>query len=876
MGAGQVTATEWEVVPDAATDWDVVTPKVSARTDEWEVVLGQSVAKPAKPLPYRILDTLAEGATELSAGVGAPAQIVRSLITGKPASGPPITGDDITGIRQESPISLDISPLATTILNPKASLNAAAEIVTDPLMIGGMIPGSIRKGAGMIGRTIAKEPIVPVPEVPVTPPPVVGPPPAAPPVQAVEPPIIPTQLTEQAVTPQAMKEVTVEAGKQATESLIQREASEPSKRLYKHVMESWEAGEFDAPSIQGVLQRNNMSLPEFIQEASKTVSTAGRQLKLFSDLRKQLNKTVMSESASPAEREAAASALASIERDMPAMPDTFWTRFKDVYNAVDNVRRASLTAQVATAMRNIESQTMRYGTDVLDQALQGTIKGEGIQSGTELAASFFRTMKPGQAKEIQKVLDAFPIDGDRLLQTPVGEVSLGNKYARLINTMNQAQESFFRRALFDGHLRAELGKRGIDAEQALANPASIPEDAFNTSVDLALKGTFAASPKPGTFGRAILDTYRAVPMLSTINPFPRFLANSYEFLTNYNPLGVVRMMGRDAEGKLLAANPEKRAEILSQALVGTGMLASAAAARELAGGEKWYQLKFGDQVVDTRAFAPFSTYLFMAEVSRIVGEVGLDVVKDGRTLQQALIKHGNMSTGDIVQGMLSINRIAGTGLVALDLMKAGSFDRKMDLMRDFFAQYVGGFTVPARTFKDMFAGVDKEEAKLRDTRESLTAPAVSNIPGLSQTLPESPSPVRAETPMTEHPILRQLTGLSVSTAKPIEQEMARLGIDLNQVSQRTGLPEVDRELSRRMGTMVEQGGLVELLQSPAYTRLDVPTQRLILRSQFGTIRQEAFAKLKQERPDLAGQLRIHQMPSTITDIAIDRSLLQGR
>lgn len=104
-----------------------------------------------KAFPYRLLDTIEEAGTELLEGLGAPAQGIRSLLTGKPASGPRLTGEDVTGLHPGKAEAF-LSPLATALLNPKATANFLTEVVTDPLSF---VPlGWARRGVQQ-GRTMA-------------------------------------------------------------------------------------------------------------------------------------------------------------------------------------------------------------------------------------------------------------------------------------------------------------------------------------------------------------------------------------------------------------------------------------------------------------------------------------------------------------------------------------------------------------------------------------------------------------------------------------------------------------------------------------------------------------------------------------------------
>ena len=59
-------------------------------------------------------------------------------------------------------------------------------------------------------------------------------------------------------------------------------------------------------------------------------------------------------------------------------------------------------------------------------------------------------------------------------------------------------------------------------------------DDIKIAVDEALEWTYSKSPERGSFGDAIMKMYRAMPPLTLINPFPRFMSNAVKFLYDYS------------------------------------------------------------------------------------------------------------------------------------------------------------------------------------------------------------------------------------------------------------------------------------------------------------------------------------------------------
>lgn len=653
----------------------------------------------------------------------------------------------------------------------------------------------------------------------------------------------------------------VEDVAKTADALAQANINNPGRRLYLRVAEILRRGEINSDDLVNVLQRNGMSMEQFVNEYAGTIRDAGRQLQLMSALRRRLN--VMARADPDLQK-----ALDFLGTE----PATWTDRVADAWVRIDDVRRASLVTQLGTTARNIITQTGRYGLDVLDRSYQELLGGVPVDSAKTFGrgiASFFRAATPSAKREIANVMDSDPLSAARLLRSSAGEVTLGAKYTRAINILNRGQEQFFHRAAFDQSLRAQLDAAGIDAVAALRNPAKIPSGFIEKATEDALELTFSA-PATGRLGREFMKGWGALPfrVLSTqVLPFPRFFVNGYKFLTDFSPAGFVKLMGPDAARAL--QDPKRAQQILSRAQLGTGMLAAALAVRTSEHrGAKWWETidpKTG-RVTDWRAYSPFSTFLFYAEMMRQMGEKG---TVDPRQL--------DFTTQEWLQGFTSISRIAGTGLVAVDVLRAQSAEERQRIIADLVGQYVGGFTVPFRTAKDFIAGTfDEDEAAFRETREpvdlpgsglgaveSIVAPAMANIPGLSQQLPEVFSPLRsgrltaaapdltAQLPFTGTDIPATIAKQFGLTAQrdmnPLELAVAQLKIPSNRIRARTGIGAFDRLVAQAMAPVAE-AQLIPLVQSPEFQQKDPLMQKIELLDRLHEISRAAYRVAVQFSP----------------------------
>ena len=504
-------------------------------------------------------------------------------------------------------------------------------------------------------------------------------------------------------------------------------------------------------------------------------------------------------------------------------PRSAYEIFADAYRAVDNKRRMLMVSQVATSARNALSQAGRYTINIFDDALQGTMKTVGGESPKKAYSEMFSDfaamwgrLAPAKRKTLEAILDKYPIEKAKMFSAPIHDITMGDKVARTVMALNRGQEYFFRRMAFDAKVSALCKKAGIK------KTGDIPESILNESIKHALELTYAASPESAP-GKAIMQLYKKVPFLTTIQPYPRFWMNSLKFLWDFNPTGFL-----STAGHLAKKDPSKALKAASKAMVGSLMLGTAFAARTSKyAGERYYEWKIGTdpktgntKYYDLRAFAPYTSYLYIAE---------------------QVLHPERIRPYDRIQALVGINRIGGTGLILLDVLRNKSSDSAVKMLKEFGGQWLGGFTVPFRTIKDFWAGIEKREAEVQTTRESpITGPAITNIPGSQNWLPQAQRITRGEPYKREETVKRQLTGLTVKTKTPLEQEIDILGME--NIWPNTGDTKLNRLITKLSGSVIERKGN-QLIKSPVYRNADDMTRTYLLKTLMGRVKGEAKRKL---------------------------------
>lgn len=691
---------------------------------------------------------------------------------------------------------------------------------------------------------------------------------------------------------------------QQLDLLWQGKLPNPDATFHRNVGAAIKRGDIEFPGQREILAEHGITNVQLGDELMKAGTTWGQGLNMLSQMSKRVQRFAR-------DNPEVAQALNVIP---PPPKKLGWFR------KLENTRTAMITGTVRNAMRNAEGGLAATFLDAMEQGVAniavGARKGnmaQEIAGGMEQFSTILKAMKPGQQRQFLKVLDDFPLEKLDLLSTPVQDVMMkGMGMEKIIGWaqfLNRTQEMWVRGLAFSGSVRGEMVRRGIP----LTTPSkNIPADIIEKGIADALRVTSAARPErgtvPGQLSSRVLEFYHAAPILRLVNPFPRFqYANTFRFLWEHSPFGPLdlltkgqlakqttvrmpmvkhlaakfvkehgRQPGPEELQRFYAAatkptpqalkaqqelqNPKTAALALTKSATGLGILALALAYRSSDDApNKWYEVKapqfvpgLGGKTISGEAFAPFITFNLFAEgIRAAVAAYGTQEMKETFNV---IKKPPVVERKDIARAVIGLNRVAGTGLVFIDLLeKGGGWPRVMD----FFNQYVGSFTVPLSSVKNLMAGVRPKEAVIRDvtTAAPLTGPARRNVPFLgSETLPSSPSITRATPRRMENPVSGELTGLTKKTYTPLEHEVNRLGLPWYELRPRSGIPEADLYMQRVMGTVLDRPEVEAKILSPDFQRQPNLEKERRLRGYFSSARGVALQQLQSEKPALYQQV----------------------
>lgn len=623
------------------------------------------------------------------------------------------------------------------------------------------------------------------------------------------------EVAEQPITTDTVQNIAEQAAR-----IVERNPFDPiktneTKRLFVRVAEALDTGEIIPEDLPGILKKYNLSPREFGSLYKETITTAGRELKTLSDLAKRIKKILP-------------------EADMPTRSASLWDLTREVYRRADNLRRGAMVSQLSTAVRNTISQTGRYTLQVFDDFLTGigeittgskTFR-QGFTPALEDVMALFRRMSPQARKEVESILKEFPLEGARLINTPVGDVTLGNKVVNTLNIVNRTQEYFFRKMMFDARVRSEMLRRGIAPELA----SQIPEEVIRSAVDQALTVTFAKS-----HFNTVTQLYNRFPFMTALGPpFIRFLQNSLKFMWDFSPAGITSLF-RPSMLRKLASGDREALSVVSKSVLGTMMMASGTAIRNSEyAGEKWYELKVLDdqgkdtgQRVDTRAFGPFTFYLMVGEYMK---------------------NPENVTLKDFILATTGVGRIEGISLPIIDILEPslrGDSETAFKKFKQVISNWISGFTVPFRMISDF---IGDEQALVRDKEEyPILGSAMANIPFVQENLPSQPSLLEGDDLKREYTVLRQLSGMTIKTKNFVEKEIDRLRIKPGDLFPKTGVNKLDDLVIRRVGSMMERFDEV-LSESTKYGNLPDEKKIDVIKKAISEAKRSARLYFLAEKP----------------------------
>lgn len=543
---------------------------------------------------------------------------------------------------------------------------------------------------------------------------------------------------------------------------------------------------------------------------------------------------------------------------------------------LDSMRIGFLTSQPATTVANFLSQTVRLGVDASDQVFKNiyrSIHTRGMVNPLRGAFSAIRnTTSPHNAQALRILTDEQAPDLARKIyfdasrvENATGGQSRMAKLTRGINIANTLVDSTFKQGIFYASLDRQLmelnnPRLGRNALEFLKNGTSLddlPEEMLkrietDTLGFVYQKGFKGENNLYGKVADTVITTHREVPFtVSSIIPFPRYIANQIEFVHDYTPfvgmIGIAMDKARLAKtGVGRTATKDMSDRVARQA---TGIMAMMGAyyIRSTQEGKTEPLAITGPDGSDLsieRPGGPHNTHLVIMDAvyrwnnglptpkldetvkAAIEAASGLSVEGYGASVSEELLK--SLSQGEWTEGF---NRWAGDLastmtfplVVVNDVMSQLNPERAdKPYTRDIFGEDVSVFDL---------IKVDAEMAN-RATRflwDTESIQYLQSFDGKTDVPLYNPfndrGPVR-----TLNPLLKQITSTERKPAlTSLQKEMRLLGIKEWDVygSRKVENAAVDEAVRRQLSRTLSQK-FFEFRDKPAYKENEDPEQKRVL------------------------------------------------
>jgi len=535
---------------------------------------------------------------------------------------------------------------------------------------------------------------------------------------------------------------------------------------------------------------------------------------------------------------------------------------------LDKVRIGSLTAQLATTMRNNAGGAMmltaQTGSDLIEntiyqmgQAVRTKITGKGdtgITQGlvTAFSDSLITLQRMANQSKSQALIDVtlqhVPNIHQRIIRTqpdilgPRATTRVGrmaDSYIEFLNTYNIASDSFLRRGFYAANLEKEYrnflkvykeknGKDFADGKlktvsDFLADGRVLDKRLIIKAVNTTLDQTFAGQPKTPV-GKAVLTALEETkPISSVFMPFPRFMVNALRTQYEYSPVNPFVKLANNFNKETFKSPTDFHMSKVPEAF-GRGVVGSAALAyawTELPNMKTWYN----NNEKDIRAVWPASWYFAMADlISMAAGDDKIRTKYDISSALQGVTGAPSLSAKE--------NEFIKQGITLFDGETPDSVRSLSTTQKwaEFVGEWFAGFTTPLRMIRDLQAEAalfpEYKDPKIMSEDEGFFGTATNVIADSS--LPDSVLglQIKKERPIKEYVLAsedknRQLPAgrflgiamLPKTTA--VEDEAVRLGITQKDLIGYSGSRRNDARMRKHFARFVELG-LGELIQDPDY------------------------------------------------------------
>ena len=653
--------------------------------------------------------------------------------------------------------------------------------------------------------------------------------------------------------------------------------------------------------LEQAIRKEGLSPEQFAQANLMTVSDAAKVMQQYSAASKILNRMTQIDPE-----------VGKLVDSLFNKPDEYVSalgRVGQVVSTVERESKAFVVSTIGTTVRNVlgTSTGLLYNSAAsliegalytVGRTLDGAASGKRIETAKNSLGDTFRDAfsvygymaKSGLSNEVtNNLLQHNPALRNNLLgatqESSTGELS---KAAQVFNTLNVAQDAFFRKAIFNAAVEKHMRRAGLDMYQVIGEGKNIPASVLQQAGDETLKATFSYTPKMPKKG---IETFEAgaeaagnlfvkaaeFPGGSLVATFPRFMSNAIAFQYRYSVFGAASGAEDLLRGAMMNAGGSSAGnalirtgqENIAKGVVGTAALAAAYDYRLNNQDTDWYNIQEKDgTTVDTRALFPLGPTLAVAD---FLAKRKLDL---------------EPKTAEAIEAIIGMKMPAGTQSQFLDqVFAAFSSERDADKAEVAIGKVLGDFTArftqpfmfkSAYEFLDLFregGAVQRDPNVITTESDVLGAKGLeagikrvqAKLPIIKEQLPEAIPRLREGPVYKEGEFFYSLIGVREAPPKTVaEKEVVKLGLDPYKLyGPSSGDREFDRSFVEKANPAVSEA-ISRTVTMPDYQKLSNTDKAIrltsIVRESSKLARELAGAEMMGEDYNRVQKMRFNKMP----------------
>ena len=599
-----------------------------------------------------------------------------------------------------------------------------------------------------------------------------------------------------------------------------------------NVFSKLDSGEIDDNVLEQAISLAGLTPREFAQANKLTLSEAAAIMQQYSVASRALNK------AKELDPE-----LKKIADDLFGKPVEETSVILNGISRLESESKAWVVSGIGTTVRNVLGTIPVLTYTSAASVIEGTLYTAGKVLSAGASGKRVDTLYRGMADTMK---DAFAVYGylaktdlsdevtysllehnpsirsNILSATQVGGEKDISQVAQLFNSLNAAQDAWFRKAIFNAAVEKNARRAGLDPFLIMAENKAVPASILQKSADDALKATFSYQPKiqpnalqtveatAETAANYFIKIIDKIPFGSTIATFPRFMSNAIAFQYRYSVLGatsgasdILRGGTMEAAGDAAGAGIKRQGqENLAKGVVGTAALAFAYDHRMNNQDSNWWEIKKDDgSTVDVRGIFPLGPLLGAADIiaKGMIGEkpdikgvteaiVGMKMPAGAQNQMLDQIFSAITSEKDADKASIAIGKVLGdfTNRFTSPFVfkSAGEF---LDLFREqgSIQRDPNAVAIPEPVVADLLGGKETigsiPTTILEGVETAGRAAAVrvqGRIPILKERLPEAVPRLREGPVVKEGEFFNSLVGIrEIPKRSPAEQEIINVNAD---------------------------------------------------------------------------------------------------